>query len=89
MLTNVEPSKHQSPSSSDSDEDDQPISILKKRKTNPTDQMRDQTDTVASLKALVVLGVAAHPFNTTIEYYSDTESVSISPQRGDSPLVHS
>ena len=44
--------------------------------------MRDRIDTEASQKAPVVLGVAADPFNATIEFYSDTESVSVSPTRG-------
>ena len=57
---------------SDSDDDAQPIFILKKRKTNPTDQMHNRTDAAASQKAPVVLVVAADPFNSTIEFYSNT-----------------
>ena len=49
--------------------------------------MRDRTDTAASQKAPVVLGVVVDPFNATIEFYSDTKSVIVSPTRGDSPQL--
>ena len=53
--------------------------------------MRDRTDTEASQQAPVVLGMAAPPFNATIEYHSTSSceivSSSSSSERGDSPPV--
>ncbi|KAL7616498.1 hypothetical protein Lser_V15G02342 [Lactuca serriola] len=83
VITTVEPSHHDS--NSDSKKDNQPISILKKRKTDSSSQMHDRTDTSASLQAPVVLGKPAHQFETTIFFLSDSESESDSQKRGDSP----
>ena len=53
--------------------------------------MLDRTDTEASQKAPAVLRMAAHPFNTTLEYHSisscEIVSSSSSSERGDSPPV--
>ncbi|XP_023768538.1 uncharacterized protein LOC111917106 [Lactuca sativa] len=76
-------------SSDDSDLDSAPITILKKRKTKSTGQMRDRTDTLASQKAPVVIGVPADPFATTLSSYSNTTSVHVSSQNGDSPPTRS
>ena len=51
--------------------------------------MHDRTDIEASQKAPVVLGVAAHPFDTSKFFESDSESESNSHLRGDSPPTHS
>ena len=50
--------------------------------------MRDLTHTAASQKVLIVIGVAANPFCTTIEYHSNIESMSASSECGDSPPSH-
>ena len=72
-------------SSGDSDLDSAPIAILKRRKIKPTfGQMRDRTDTVASQKALIVLGVPTDAFATTLSSYSNTASVLVSSQHGES-----
>ena len=46
--------------------------------------MRNQTDTLASQKALVVLGVPTGPLATTLSSHSGSASVPVSPVRGDS-----